>query len=61
MRWRGYLILPIFFSMIFFLLGQNGFLHLSDPLDFMATGLGVILCIIQIAIWISWMRRLRQA
>ena len=49
---RGLFVIPILFSGVFFLLGQNSVFQLSDPLDFMATGLGVIFGVIQIVIWI---------
>jgi hypothetical protein len=57
MRWRGYLILPLILSIILVLLGQNNVMRLSDPLDFISTGLGLILGLIQIIIWASWLRR----
>jgi hypothetical protein len=61
MKWRGFLILPIFISIILIFLGLNEFFRLSDPLDFLSITLGVILCIIQVAIWISRLRRSREA
>jgi hypothetical protein len=49
------------FAIIFFALGQNSMFRLSDPLDFLATGLGAVSGIAQIVIWISWTRRSKVA
>jgi hypothetical protein len=61
MRWRGYLIIPIFLSIVLVLLGQNQIVRLSDPLDFLSTGLGLVLAITQIIIWVSWFRNMLKA
>jgi hypothetical protein len=45
------------FAIFFFVMGQNNMFRLSDPLDFLTTGLGVLAAIAQIIIWIYWMRR----
>jgi len=60
-KWRGLLFIPMFFAIIFFALGENGVARLSDPLDFIATGLGVLIGLAQIIIWISWVRRLAKS
>jgi hypothetical protein len=57
MKWRGFLVVPMIFAIIFFAFGENGVFRLSDPLDFLATGLGVLTGIAQIVIWIIWVRR----
>jgi hypothetical protein len=51
----------MFIAIILFAFGQNGMFRLSDPLDFLATGLGALAGIAQIIIWISWLLRSREA
>jgi hypothetical protein len=51
----------MFFAIVFFAFGQNGMFRLSDPLDFLATGLGALTGAVQIIIWIFWLRRSREA
>jgi hypothetical protein len=60
-KWRGFLIFPMFFAIIFFAFGENGMFRLSDPLDFLATGLGVLTGIAQVIIWITWLLRSKIA
>jgi hypothetical protein len=60
-KWRGFLIVPLFSAIILFAFGQNGIFRLSDPLDFLATGLGALAGLAQIIIWVFWLRRSREA
>jgi hypothetical protein len=55
MRWQGFLIIPALLAIIIFAIGYNGLV--SDPLDYLAIGLGVLIGIAQIIIWILWVRR----
>jgi hypothetical protein len=60
-RSRGFLIIPMLLAIVFLAAGQNSMFRLSDPLDFLATGLGALCGVAQIVIWISWMVRSEQA